>query len=117
MRFGRENRVRLANDFAFLKQKSKKADCSAFVFYCLPRPENSVSRLGLVTSKKVGCAVERNTARRRFRAIFRECAPDFAVPCDILVFVRRGYAKFEYAKLREKFRRAAETVIANAKKE
>ena len=117
MRFGRENRVRLANDFAFLKQKSKKADCSAFVFYCLPRPENSASRLGLVTSKKVGCAVERNTARRRFRAIFRECAADFAVPCDILVFVRRGYAKFEYAKLREKFRRAAETVIANAKKE
>ena len=83
----------------------------------LPRPENSASRLGLVTSKKVGCAVERNTARRRFRAIFRECAPDFAVPCDILVFVRRGYAKFEYAKLREKFRLAAETVIANAKKE
>lgn len=117
MRFSRLNRVHLARDFEHIKNNSMKADCSAFVFYCLPRPENSVSRLGLVTSKKVGCAVERNTARRRFRAIFRECAPDFAVPCDILVFVRRGYAKFEYAKLREKFRRAAETVIANAKKE
>ena len=105
MRFGKENRVRLANDFAFLKQNSRKADCSAFVFYCLPRPENTQSRLGLVTSKKVGCAVERNTARRRFRAIFREC-----------VFVRRGYSKFGYAKLLEKFSDAANKIIEDAQK-
>ncbi len=116
MRFGKENRVRLANDFAFLKQNSRKADCSAFVFYCLPRPENTQSRLGLVTSKKVGCAVERNTARRRFRAIFRECAPHFKTPCDILVFVRRGYSKFGYAKLLEKFSDAANKIIEDAQK-
>ncbi len=116
MRFSRENRVRLAGDFAFLKGNSKKADCSAFVFYCLPRPESSQSRLGLVTSKKVGCAVERNRARRRFRAIFRECAPSFSVPCDILVFVRRGYSKFEYSKLKKSFLEAAKRIIADAQK-
>ncbi len=114
VRFGKENRVRLARDFAYLKQHSKKADCSAFVFYCLPRPENSVSRLGLVTGKRVGCAVERNRARRVLRAVFRDCAPSFPIPCDILVFVRRGFSKFDYARLREKFARAAEKIISDA---
>ena len=114
MRFGRDNRVRLERDFAFIRQNAKKADCSAFVFYCLPRPENGVSRLGLVTGKRVGCAVERNKVRRILRAIFRERAPQFKTSCDILVFARRGCLKFSYAKLSEKFALAAKKILDNA---
>ena len=116
MRFSRDNRVRLAKEFAFIRQNAKKADCSAFVFYCLPRPEHKQSRLGLVTSKRVGCAVERNKVRRILRAIFRECAPNFEVACDILVFARRGCLKFEYQRLLHKFATATKTIIEDAKK-
>ena len=115
MHFGRENRVRLAKDFDFLKKNSTKADCSAFVFYLHPslagRP-----RLAVITSRKLGCAVERNTARRRFRAIFREVAPSLPIPVDILVFVRRGYLKFDFKKLKLKFERAAFELIARHEK-
>jgi len=114
MRFGNENRVRLARDFTYIKENSVKADCSAFVFYCLPRPESSVSRIGIVASKRVGDAVERNTAKRRFRAIFRETAPQFKSRCDILVFVRRGYSRFEYSRLSQKFLAAANVAMENA---
>jgi ribonuclease P protein component len=116
VRFSRDNRVRLAKEFAFIRQNAKKADCSAFVFYCLPRPEHKKSRLGLVTSKRVGCAVERNKVRRILRAIFRECAPSFEIPCDILVFARRGCLKFEYQRLLHKFSSSAKSIIDNAKK-
>ncbi len=111
MRFSRLNRVHLARDFERIKNNSMKADCSAFVFYVLPTPEKSYSRIAVVASKRVGNAVERNTARRRIRAIFRECAPNFAVPCDILIFVRKAVFKFEYAALRKRFAAAAERLV------
>lgn len=110
MRFDKNSRVRLARDFEFLKKNATKADCSAFVFYLYPNTQKK-SRLAVITSKRVGMAVERNLARRRFRAIFRSVAPEFEKNVDILVFVRRGYAKFEFADLREKFERAAKTLL------
>ena len=111
MRFGKNSRVRLARDFEFLKKNSTKADCSAFVFYLYPNTQKC-SRLAVITSRRVGCAVVRNTARRRFRAIFRETSQNFARNVDILVFVRRGYVKFEYEVLKEKFVKAATELIA-----
>ena len=108
MRFGKINRLRLAKDFELVKADSTKADCSAFVFYLLPTPQKSYSRIAIVASKRVGNAVQRNTARRRMRAIFRECAPEFTVPCDILIFVRKAIFRFEYATLRKRFSAAAE---------
>lgn len=111
MRFGKDSRVRLARDFEFLKKNSAKVDCSAFVFYLYP---NTLirSRLAVITSRRVGCAVERNLARRRFRAIFRKLSPDFAANADILVFVRRGYARFDYSTLEKKFAAAAKTLLS-----
>ena len=108
MRFSRLNRVHLARDFEHIKNNSMKADCSAFVFYLLPTPQKSYSRIAIVASKRVGNAVQRNTARRRMRAIFREGAPEFTVPCDILIFVRKAIFRFEYATLRKRFSAAAE---------
>ena len=111
MHFGKNSRVRLARDFEFLKKNSTKADCSAFVFYLYPNTQRC-SRLAVITSRRVGCAVVRNTARRRFRAIFRETVQDFSRNVDILIFVRRGYVKFSYETLKEKFAKAAKELIA-----
>lgn len=111
MRFSRKNRVHLARDFEYIKNNSMKADCSAFVFYALPTPEKSYSRIAIVASRRVGNAVQRNAARRRMRAVFRECAPKFMVPCDILVFARKAIFKFEYAALKKRFESAAERLL------
>jgi len=107
MRFGKQNRVRLTREFEFLRQNSAKVDCSAFVFY-FKKNGSGRSRLGVVTGKRIGSAVERNLARRRIRAIFRETSPSFPESADILIFTRRGILKFEYARLRKKFAEAAE---------
>ena len=115
MRFGKINRLRLAKDFELVKADSTKADCSAFVFYLRNTPEKGFSRLGVVTSRRVGDAVTRNRARRVVREIFRKCAPEFPKACDILVFMRRGWSKFDFETLRSKFMRAALSSIAKAK--
>ena len=111
MRFGKINRLRLAKDFELVKANSTKADCSAFVFYLRPTPEKEFSRLGVVTSRKVGCAVERNRARRVMREIFRKNAPNFSKACDIIIFMRRGWSKFDFKTLDEKFANAASAAI------
>jgi len=115
MHFGKESRVRLARDFEFLKKNSTKADCSAFVFYLYPNAQKC-SRLAVITSKRVGCAVARNLARRRFRAIFRKISPTLSKNVDILVFVRKGYVKFDYQTLEYKFENAAKQLIARYEK-
>ena len=47
-------------------------------------------RLGVVSSKKVGGAVQRNRARRRIREAWRQLRPFFSGNVDI-IFVTRGY--------------------------
>ena len=112
MRFGKINRLRLAKDFRLVKAEARKAECSAFVFYLRISDGLAVPRLAVVTSRKVGCAVERNRARRVMREIFRKNAPDFARPCDIIIFVRRGWDKFDFRTLDEKFAKAARWAIS-----
>ena len=111
MRFGKINRLRLAKDFELVKADSTKADCSAFVFYLRPAPERGFSRLAVVTGR-VGCAVERNRARRIVREIFRKTAPEFETACDIIVFMRRGWEKFDFRALEAKFAKAARRALS-----
>lgn len=113
MRFTFENRVRLQKDFDYIKENGVKADCSAFILYMArtkePRPQ---SRLGVVASKRVGNSVVRHRAKRVFREVFRNS--QIPMPIDALVFVRRGFYKFEFAALKDKFERA---VLAFIKKQ
>ncbi len=105
MRFTFENRVRLQKDFDYIKTNGVKADCSAFILYmALPEEAREQSRLGVVASKRVGNSVVRHRAKRVFREIFRNT--QIPQGLDILIFVRRGFYKFEFSALKEKFERA-----------
>lgn len=106
MRFSIENRVRLQRDFDFIKTNGIKADCSAFILYIAPAQEpRDFPRLGVIASKRIGNSVVRHNAKRIFREIFRNSDLN-GVNSDILVFVRRGYFKFEFANLKNKFEKA-----------
>ena len=105
MRFARENRVRLQKDFDYIKENGVKADCSAFILYIAPPEEpREYSRLGVVASKRVVNSAIRHRAKRVFREIFRNSPTE--KPMDILVFVRRGFLKFEFSALKAKFEKA-----------
>lgn len=102
MRHSLKNRVRLQRDFDYIKKNAVKADCSAFILYMAPpREPRDFPRLGVVASKRIGNAVVRHRAKRIFREIFRSRHP--SVPCDVLVFVRRGFSKFDFSALVKKF--------------
>lgn len=50
----------------------------------------SRSRLGVVTSRRIGSAVVRNRARRLMREVFRLHQTDFREPVDLVLVARPG---------------------------
>ena len=60
----------------------------ALVCYVMKNKRDRRSLLGITSSKKIGCAVKRNRARRVIRAAYRELAPQLK-PGYCLVFVAR----------------------------
>src|SRR5688572_21361736 len=53
-------------------------------------PNASASRLGVVTSRKIGGAVVRSRARRLLREVFRQHQHDFARPLEIVLVARQS---------------------------
>ncbi len=80
-------KLKLNKEFRRVYGRGKSFVHPAVVSYILPTKMNKC-RIGITTSKKIGCAVERNRARRVIMAAFRECQKEIG-SCDI-VFVARA---------------------------
>lgn len=59
------------------------------VTYILPRQGDAV-RYGITASKKIGCAVERNRARRVIRSAFSSLLPDINGAYDFVFVARKA---------------------------
>jgi ribonuclease P protein component len=73
----------------------------------LRRPSDEPARLGVVTSRRVGGAVQRNRTRRRLREIFRARRGEFAPGLWLVVVAKPGAAEASFAELREDWLRLA----------
>ena len=89
LRFGRSARLRSRAEFTAVQQGGRRAPGRYLTM--LARP-NSVGhdRLGIIASKRVGGAVERNRAKRRIREVFRRHTrrDDGMADLDLVVIVR-----------------------------
>lgn len=87
-RFSRSDRLIQSRDFFRIKESGSRHAARYIVANILERTDSTRSRLGVITSKKVGSAVDRNRARRIMRAAFRSCREDFAKPLDLVLIAR-----------------------------
>jgi ribonuclease P protein component len=55
-------------------------------------PADATTRLGVVTSKKIGGAVVRNRARRLMREVFRVHQCELTQPVDLVLVARQSIA-------------------------
>ena len=53
-------------------------------------PADATTRLGVVTSKKIGGAVVRNRARRLMREVFRAHQNELTQPVDLVLVARQS---------------------------
>lgn len=93
-------------DFARLYKRGKMCVTPTLVVYALKNKR--VDRLGLTAGKKVGCAVRRNRAKRRLRALYRELVlcggllPEGA-HADMVIVARAAAPDADYDRLRRDF--------------
>ena len=73
----------------------------------LPRPGEPGVRIGIVTSRRVGGAVQRNLVRRRLREIFRARRASISPALWLVVSAKPGAAEAGFGPLREEWLRLA----------
>ena len=99
--FSRKEKLHLQHDFKRVFQTGRKLAHPAIFIYIGRRPDElETRRLGLVTSRKLGSAVERNRLKRRLREIFRLSKHDLSPAIDVIFVPRPGACGLNYEALR-----------------
>jgi ribonuclease P protein component len=75
LRFPKSARLSRASEFARLKREGTSFHGRLMVLSVLKTEPESETRIGFVTSRRVGCAVMRNRVRRRLREAVRAVRP------------------------------------------
>lgn len=106
MRFKREQHIKRTADFVVVRSQGKRRDCGAFFVHLLEKQAEGIPnlrRVGVVASKKVGNAVERNRAKRLLREVFRHELEQLPETCDLVLTARRSILKFDLETCRKRF--------------
>jgi ribonuclease P protein component len=106
LRFPRSSRLKLGRDFIRAKTKGERVVCGCLIANWLLLAENSPTRLGVVTSRKLGNAVARSRARRLLRESFRLHQHDFKQPMDLVLIGRNSIAGKSFREVEQDFLRA-----------
>ena len=94
-------RLHTSTDFNRVLKNGKKLKTVFVNIYVLKRKDNNeIRRLGLITSRKIGKAVVRNTAKRRLREIFRTNKHKLTSGLDIIFILKPQITLTGYSKLK-----------------
>lgn len=103
--FPRALRLQHQGEFARARTGGQRLVCGCLIANVLPRPELPSSRLGVVTSKKVGNAVIRSRARRLLRESFRLHRHELSRPVDLVLVARPSIVGKKFAEVERDFMR------------
>jgi ribonuclease P protein component len=86
----RTARIKAARDFARVRRDGGRLALGCLIANWRRLPSDSCSRLGVITSSRIGGAVDRNRARRLLRESFRMHQHQLAHPLDLVLVARRS---------------------------
>jgi len=101
--FSRDMRIKQGRDFVRIRERGQRLALGCLVANWQPQPEGPVSRLGVITSRKIGGAVVRNRARRLMREAFRLHQHDLAGTVDLVLVARPSIAGKGFAEVEKDF--------------
>lgn len=103
LRFTKSMRMKLPADFERARREGKRVAKGALLANWRTLPTDSVTRLGVVTSKRIGRATVRNRARRLLRESFRLHQGDFLAPVDLVLVARRSITNRRFQDVERDF--------------
>jgi ribonuclease P protein component len=104
--FPRSSRLKQRGDFARTRADGVRLVCGCLIANVAPRASGQASRLGVVTSRKIGGAVVRSRARRLLRESFRLHQAGFSRPVDLVLVARASIVGKGLADVERDFLRA-----------
>lgn len=103
LRFNRQARIKQGRDFARTREGGERLTIGCLIANWRRLPAEGSSRLGVITSRRVGGAVVRNRARRLLREAFRLHQHSLASAVDLVLVARPSIAGKEYADVEKDF--------------
>ncbi|HEV2330790.1 MAG TPA: ribonuclease P protein component [Verrucomicrobiae bacterium] len=103
LRLSRGSRVTQNRDFIRIRQQGERLAQGCLVANWNLLPEGASPKLGVVTSRKIGGAVQRTRARRLLRESFRLHQHEFARPIEIILVARNSIAGKKFADVEKDF--------------
>ncbi|HNU99346.1 MAG TPA: ribonuclease P protein component [Verrucomicrobiota bacterium] len=88
MTLPRKARLRRPGEFADVRQRGRRVVRGCLIANWVGLPGGAPSKLGVVTGRKVGKAVERSRARRLLRETFRLHQHDLRAPVALVLVAR-----------------------------
>lgn len=82
--------MRKRAEYQEIQRTARRVSTPRFVLLLSARAEQDGTRLGIVVSRKIGCAVVRNRAKRLIREAFRATRELFGPDLDVVVIVKRS---------------------------
>lgn len=90
LKFIRAMHLKQGRDFARVKQHGQRMVTGCLIANWLALPAGATTRLGVITSGKIGGAVVRSRARRLLREAFRVHQHNLAQPMDLILIARNS---------------------------
>ena len=103
LRLNRASRLAQSRDFARVRQQGQRLVLGCLIANWNKLPDGAVPKLGVVTSKKIGGAVQRSRARRLLRESFRQHQHEFVQPVELVLVARNSIAGKTFAAVEKDF--------------
>jgi ribonuclease P protein component len=107
-KFSRLSRLNRASEFRLVKASGKSWTGKHLVLATLKRETEATSRIGIITTRRLGNAVSRNQVRRRIREIFRLNQHRIQKGYWLVTIARFSSAKAPFGELQRDWLRLAE---------
>ena len=103
LRLGRSSRLAQSREFARVRQAGERLAQGCLIANWHKLPPGAAPRLGVITSKKIGGAVQRSRARRLLRESFRLHQHDLAQPVEMVLVARNSIAGKKFADVEKDY--------------
>src|SRR5271156_3875078 len=103
LRLNRDSRLAQSRDFARVRQQGQRLALGCLIAHWNKLSAGAAPKLGVVTSKKLGGAVQRSRARRLLRESFRQHQHEFAQPVELVLVARNSIAGKKFADVEKDF--------------
>ena len=99
----KSKKILKAREFKRTLQYGKKFVVPELVLFAAKGSKEENNRLGMIVTKKIGNAVERNKVKRRMREIFRQMPQEESNNLDLVFIARNKMKTASYQNLEKSF--------------